>query len=314
MNILYLDPYSDTSYSKRYLYYEGLYNSLIKTNNIYLYRDLIIDYNEIKRDIPFTPDVIFFGLSWFEKHKYFDKINNLDIPSACFIFKPAIDLQKKIDFCKINQIGLILTPHNQFEKFSQMADVPAKLFPYGFDPSIFKPRNLEKKYDIGFSGALHGSNHYPNEAFKNPGIRKKINDILNDLEGINLFWKSTDVLETARIHNNIEYAKTINSSKIWIATQAAFGDITPRYFEILGSGTLLFCEENDGLYKTVFENRKNCIEFKSDLSNFLSLLNDLVGNEQKIRNISSNGYSDAKQFYTWDVRAKELISTIEGLM
>ena len=34
MNILYLDPYSDTSYSKRYLYYEGLYNSLIKTNNV----------------------------------------------------------------------------------------------------------------------------------------------------------------------------------------------------------------------------------------------------------------------------------------
>ena len=33
MNILYIDPYSDTSYSKRYLYYEGLYNALIKSND-----------------------------------------------------------------------------------------------------------------------------------------------------------------------------------------------------------------------------------------------------------------------------------------
>jgi len=314
LNILYLDPYSDTSYSKRYLYYEGLYNSLIKTNNVYLHRDLIKDYNEIKKEIPFRPDVAIFGLSWFEKHKYFDKINNLDVPCVCFIFKPAVDLQKKIDFCKINQIGLILTPHKQFEKFSEMADVPAKLFLYGFDPSIFKPRNLEKKYDIGFSGALHGSNHYPNGAFKNPDIRKKINDILNDLEGIKLFWKSTDVLETARIHNNVKYAETINKSKIWIATQAAYGDITPRYFEIMGSGTLLFCEKNDGRYRYIFKNRTNCIEFNSDLNNFLSLLNDLVENEQEIRNISSNGYSDAQQFHTWDARAKELISIIEGLI
>ena len=103
MNILYLDPYSDTSYSKRYLYYEGLYNSLIKTINVYLHRDLIKDYNEIKKEIPFKPDVAIFGLSWFEKHKYFDKINNLDIPSVCFIFKPAADLQKNSIFVKLTK-------------------------------------------------------------------------------------------------------------------------------------------------------------------------------------------------------------------
>ena len=147
MNILYLDPYSNTSYSRQYLYYEGLYNSLIKTNNVYLYRDLIVDYNEIKRDIPFTPDIIIFGLSWFGKHKYFKKIKNLECPSICFIFKPSIHLKEKLEFCKINQVDLILTPHSQFEDFSGMAGIPAKLFPYGFDPSIFKPRNLEKKYE-----------------------------------------------------------------------------------------------------------------------------------------------------------------------
>ena len=313
MNILYLDPYSDTSYSKRYLYYEGLYNSLIKTNNVYLHRDLIKDYNEIKKEIPFRPDVAIFGLSWFEKHKYFDKINNLDVPSACFIFKPAIDLQKKIDFCKINQIGLILTPHNQFEKFSEMADVPAKLFPYGFDPSIFKPRNLEKKYDIGFSGALHGSNHYPNGAFKSPDIRKKINDILNDLEGINLFWKSTDVLETARIHNNVKYAETINKSKIWIATQAAYGDITPRYFEIMGSGTLLFCEESPIEYGQVFQSGRNCIEFKNSLDNFGDLLIKNLNSDAIIQTICQQSLEDAHHHHTWDHRAKQLNRLLSDL-
>ena len=314
MNILYLDPYSDTSYSKRYLYYEGLYNSLIKTNNVYLHRDLIIDYNEIKRDIPITPDVIIFGLSWFEKHKYFDKINNLDIPSACFIFKPAVDLKKKIDFCKINQIDLILTPHHQFEKFSDMADVPSKLFPYGFDPSIFKPRNLEKKYDIGFSGALHGCNHYPNGAFKNPSIRKKIKDILKDIKEINFFWKSTDVLETARIHDNVKYAETINKSKIWIATQAAYGDITPRYFEIMASGTLLFCEKNPIEYSHVFKDSYNCIEFDSSLDNFEYILIKLLRNPVLFNQVTQCGKIDAMRNQTWDVRASQFLSLVQEFL
>ena len=63
------------------------------------------------------------------------------------------------------------------------------------------------------------------------------------MEDLNVFWKSSDVYETARIHNHEEYAKTINSSKIWIATNASHGDVTPRYYEILASGTMLFCEE-----------------------------------------------------------------------
>ena len=313
MNILYLDPYSDTSYSKRYLYYEGLYNSLIKTNNVYLHRDLIIDYNEIKRDIPITPDVIIFGLSWFEKHKYFDKINNLDVPSVCFIFKPAADLQKKIDFCKINQIDLILTPHNQFEKFSEMAGIPAKLFPYGFDPNIFKPRNLEKKYDVGFSGALHGANHYPDGAFKNKNIRSKIHYLLKNINEINFFWKSTDVLETARIHDNIEYAETINSSKIWIATQAAYGDITPRYFEIMGSGTLLFCEKNPVEYRTVFKDGYNCIEFNSSLDNFEELLIKQLNSPSGIEKVCEQSIKDAHLYHTWDQRGKKLIKLLGSL-
>ena len=63
-----------------------------------------------------------------------------------------------------------------------------------------------------------------------------------------------------------------NSSKIWIATQAAYGDITPRYFEIMASGTLLFCEKSSVEYRTAFKDGYNCIEFNSSLDNFEELL------------------------------------------
>ena len=282
----------------------------MKTNNVYLYRDLIVDYNAMKRVVPFTPDLIIFGLSWFEKHNYFDKISNLEIPSICFIFEPATDLQKKIDFCKINQIDLILTPHYQFEKFSEMACLPAKLFPFGFDPAIFHPRNFKKKYDIGFSGALHGAKHYPDGAFKNKNIRSKIHDLLKSIDELNFFWNSTDVLETARIHNNIEYAKTINSSKIWIATQAAYGDITPRYFEVMGSGNLLFCEENPSEYNNILRNDINCIEFKNSLQDFVKKLNDILKNQDKLMQIAKQACIEAHAKHTWDNRSYQLIELI----
>ena len=76
MKILYVDPYSNTSYSKTYLYYEGLYNALVKNHDVVLYRDCLTDYNHIKAENPFSPDFVLFGLSWFEKHKYFESKNN----------------------------------------------------------------------------------------------------------------------------------------------------------------------------------------------------------------------------------------------
>ena len=313
MNILYLDPYSNTKISKQYLYYEGLYNSLLKTNNVYLFRDLVIDYNTIKRNIPFVPDLVIFGLSWFEKHKYFDKIRNLNIPSVCFLFKPDSNLEQKIEFCKINQINLILTPCQQVDIFSNLANIPAKLFPYGFDPVIFKPRNLEKEYDVGFSGALHAAKHYVDGAFTNPNIRVKIYNILLKFKDINLFWKSTDVFKTARIHNNIKYAETINIAKIWIATQAAFGDITPRYFEVMGSGSLLFCERNPMIYSKIFQNKKNCIEFKSSLNDFKNILEYYLNSSSLIKTICRQGVEDAHNYHTWDHRAVQLKKLVDNL-
>jgi len=314
LNILYLDPYCKTPYSKQYLYYEGLYNSLIKKHNVFLYRDLFINYKDIKNIMPFTPDIVIFGLSWFGKHKFFKKIKNLVFPKICFIFKPSIDLIEKLEFCKINQVNLILSSHTQFEEYSKLTSIPAKLFPYGFDPDFFKKRNLNKVYQVGFSGALHQSCYYPSGAFANNNIRQKIYDKIQSISSIDYFWKSSDKFEIGRVHDNLKYAKTINQSKIWIATKAAFGDITPRYFEILGSGTLLLCEENNKHYKNIFINEQNCIEFKSDLSDFLFVFKNLQKNIEKINKISNQGFTDASQFHTWDNRAKELMVIVEGVI
>ena len=310
MKILYVDPYSDTPYSKNYLYYEGLYNALKETHEVSLYRECFTDYNKIKNQIPFIPDVVLFGLSWFEKHRYFKKIKNLDIFKICYLFKPSQDFDEKKHFCKVNEIDLIITPHTFLNELENELNTKVALFPYGFDANIFYPRDLEKVYEFGFSGALHNENNYPDGAFMNPNIRQKAYDLLNSMNHLNYFWKSTDTLETARIHDNIDYAKTINKSKIWMATQAAYGDITPRYFEVMGSGSLLFCEENPLEYEKIFKNNINCMEFKNSLEDFVRELNKILSNEDALLKIIAQACKEAHENHTWDQRASQLIELV----
>ena len=213
IKILYLDPYTNTEVSKRYLYYEGLFNSLKKLCDIYLYRELFLNFNDIKDKIPFTPDVAIFGLSWLDKHKYYGIIKNLDFPKVCFIFKPQNNLANKFEFCKNNSIELILSPNKDYKFYGENIGAHSKLFPYGFDPNIFKPRiQIPKKFDFGFSGALHNQKHYVDGSFRTKNMRRKIHNKVLKISRLKLFWKSSDVFKTARIHNNYEYAKTINSS------------------------------------------------------------------------------------------------------
>ena len=310
MKILYVDPYSNTSYSKQYLYYEGLYNALKKKHEVYLYRECFTDYNKIKGEIPFIPDVVLFGLSWFEKHSFFKKIKNLDLFKICYLFKPSVDFENKINFLKVNEIDLVITPHIFFNELEKILNTRIVLFPYGFDPNIFYPRNLEKFYDFGFSGALHNENNYPDGAFKNSNIRQKAYDLIKSMDLLNYFWKSTDVFETARIHDNIEYAEKINKSKMWMATQAAYGDITPRYFEVMGSGSLLFCEENPVEYEKIFKHNINCIEFKSSLKNFKIKMNKILKNEDKLIKIGKEGCKEAHEKHTWYKRSDQLVALI----
>lgn len=117
--------------------------------------------------------------------------------------------------------------------------------------------------------------------------------------------------------NYLEYgggSSTVMASKIWIATQAAYGDITPRYFEIMGSGTLLFCEKNPVEYSHVFKDGYNCIEFDSSLDNFEYILIKLLRNPVLFNQVTQCGKIDAMRNQTWDVRASQFVSLVQEFL
>jgi len=297
-----------------YPYYGGLFHALSQKCNIRLHSDLFTDFSELIREIRFKPDLLIFGLSYFEKFQYYDKIRNLDTLSIVYLFKPQNNLNEKLSFCKKNKINQIVTPLPMYKRIENETGIPCALLPYGFDSKIFKPRFRLKFNDVGFSGMLHQNKYYPEDAFRVIDLRKNIGEILNKNKEIKLLWKGSDKLSHGRIKNIVSYAKSINSCKVWLATPAAYEDITPRYFEIMGSGTLLLCSDIPQEYKKIFIDYKNCIEFKNDLSDFEEKLNNILLDNELRKKIATNAKKNAQEYHTWKKRALDFQSIINKIL
>lgn len=309
MNILYLDPVVRSATSMNYKYYDGVFDEMLKRQdcNIYHHRGVVDDFSKLGIEV----DVVVFGLGWFN-HKYYGEIKNLNVPSVCILFKPQNELSEKLSFCKKNKIRKILTPVPMSKRIEELTGIDTFLFPYGHCPSTFYDRQEVKNTDIGFSGALHNNKHYPEGAFPVENMRTKIGTTLSSMEGVNIYWNSSDS-SPSRIPSYEEYATKINSSKMWIATQAAYGDITPRYYEVLASGTLLVCQKVPEEYRNIFISGVNCIEFENDMSDFKQKIVKYKEDDELREQIVSQALSESAE-HTWEKRAEDLMKFIRGMV
>ncbi len=313
MKVLYIDPYVNTPYSKKYSYYNDIYKELKKICNCYLYQNRY--FKDIDTPLQesfnkgFIPDIIFFGIGWFnlEKNTFNQNLglDKIDIPCIGYFFKAQNHLNEKLNFIKLNNFNLMMSSPPKCKDYEERSGIKFKLFPLGANPKIFFNRKIRKKYDVGFSGALHDNKHYIEGSFKTINIRRRAQNILSEEKGITSFLNGSDKVEK-RIDSNIEYAKRINRSKIWLATLAPQEEVTPRYFEIGMSNTLLFCSEIPDEYSEILKDNLNCIVFKNNLSDFLEKFYYCLNNWSECQKIIEYSYKDFHQNHTWAVRAKTL--------
>ncbi len=319
MNIIYIDPVVYSPSSITYQYYNGVYDELCKIATCFLYKRAFYDINDVLNECPFKPDVVIFGLGWFN-FKLFNKIKNMEsIKSICILFKPQNNLKDKYDFCRINKIDLILSSLPWYTEIEKATGIKTKRFCFAADPKIFKPLKPSVidtvDYDIGFSGALHNSEHYVNGAFESTkDIRSRIHTLLQKVtpsqKRIRYFWTGSDSIEP-RIKDYGDYVLKINKSMIWLATEAAFGDITPRFYEVIMCKGLLFCNTIPDSYKDIFQDGINCVMFSNDLSDFMDKLRDYLKNWDISYRIIKRAYKDFSKNHTWKNRAQQLIEYIK---
>jgi len=318
VKILYIDFGNVVNDNHIYQYYGDLFRELRLLAQIYLFQGVPTNINEVLKQIEDGVDCIIFGLGYFaQSHEaFFNKIeglDTLDIPVVCMIHKPQTMLDKKLNFCKINNVDLIVDSQCTYRNFQEQTNIKSYRLPFTATPKVYYPRDVEKLYDIGFSGALHGVEPDGRQKISGPtaNLRERVYEKLVAKKR-NIFWNSSNTMEY-RINSTEEYATKINQCKMWLGTTGPTLDVSPRYFEVMLSKTLLLCNNMPEQYEHYFTDGVNCVIFNNDLSDFDEKLDYYLNNESEMNKIIETAYDTAINNYTWHHMAKNLIEQIKEL-
>ena len=313
MKILYIDYGGVVHDEHMYQYYGDLFRELKELADVYLFEGFVPDINSLLAKIDDKIDCIIYGLGYFAQSNqmFFNKISGLselDIPVVCLLHKPQTMLSEKLEFCKINNIDLIVDSQNTYKKFQEISGVKTIRLPFTATPKYYYPRDVSNKYDIGFCGALHGDGKISGPT---ANLRSRVYDKLQE-DDYHIYWNSSNTLDY-RINSVDEYATKINECEIWLATTGPTLDVSPRYFEVMLSRTLLMCNKMPEQYEDYFTDGVNCVMFDNDLNDFNEKLLYYLYNEPQRNSIIEAAYKTAFNNYTCRHMAINLLSYVEEI-
>ena len=171
---------------------------------------------------------------------------------------------------------------------------------------IFKTYDNNYKYDLFFSGVIREE--------QTGDLRNRIYNNIDKLSDYNLllkvaFFKNNKLTGKLYTFDNVEYAKTINHSKICLVTTGPADLVGTRYFEIAASNkSLILCNRmSEKIYDNIAIDKFNCVMF-DDENDFIEKFKYYIENEKERLNIVNNAYKHFVENLNWDCQIKKLIN------
>lgn len=299
--------------------------------NNYDKKDFIDD---VLAKAPFNPDTIFLGHAWFndldgneiDPHPKL-QLEKTTVKKVIILNKEYTNLDSKLNYIKKGRFDLCFTHHHDINRYSDITGIECIFWPFAFDHKVFNYNQEEKLFDVGYSGMLQNQNKNANQSDLRARIMRHFFISLLDVpikkrrayKDMEIFWNSIARNKTgqylSRLMNkrkNIkrnDYAIILKETKIYINTLSPVGLISPRFFECMSSGTLVFCEESE-LYKNIFSDEMY-VTFKSDLSDFDEKLLHYLLNKDKRKKIAEKAQDLVRNMHTWEKRISELLISVE---
>ena len=323
-------------------YQQDVINQIVETEEVYLYGPGYEFYNisdtidDIILKSSFEPDVIILGHAWLSDKDGDDRdphpnlqLNKSNIFKVVIFNKEYTNLEHKIKFVKENKFNIGFTHHHDLSLFNK-TKTPFLFWPFAYDSRKFTYHPNSNNIDIGFSGILQNLNKNASQSdtrakimnlfyysFFDVPINKK-----NKFKELNIYWNSISrstfgrylsiLLNKRKYLSDDEYSNLIQNSKIFINTLSPMGLISPRFFECMGSGTLVFCE-NSKLYNNIFPN-DIYVSFNSDLSDFIDKIMFYQSAQKERKKITKKAYEFVSGKHTWENRVNDMIYAIKGAM
>ena len=250
-------------------------------------------------------------------------LSELEAKKIFFLNKEYKKLDKKLEYTKRNNFDCVFTVHHDYKKWAEQTELQFVQLPFAADPERFKDYGLPKKYDFGFTGALHRSHtdiRYRIKCilFKDSKVKSNLgisvlfkkNPLGDKFRKYKIYWAewgARSLFGRSLLPSGIRYAKFLNSFKAFLSTPSATGIIGTRYFECMATKTLLICPESK-FYGEIIRDGYNCVMFKEDLSDFEETLEYSLDNKEERDRIVENAYKDFIENHTYDARMEKVLN------
>lgn len=198
--------------------------------------------------------------------------------------------------------------------FLKNLKIEKQYFPWFTDHRIYKPSE-EKEYDAVFLGAYR-RRVYP--------LRNMIyNELprLSEKKGWRCLvrgrppgrtpLRDIQELEKKGYIVGTRYAETIAKAKVFIFGSSIFRYPVSKFFEIMGSGTLVMADRPQSADELHFEAGENYVEINRD--NWKEKLEYYLEDDAERERIARNGYETVMKHHTSEIRARQLVDFLKKL-
>jgi hypothetical protein len=213
----------------------------------------------------------------------------------------------------------ILSRFDHIAKFSDTyyvdnLRIPYLHFPWFTDEHIYGPSE-EKDYDVVFLGSYR-RRVYPIRYDVYMNLPKYCREhgyrylVSGRPPGKTPDRNITDLEKQSYIVGG-NYARTVARSKIFIFGSSIFNYPVSKYFEVMGSGTLVMADKPQTGEKLHFEPSVNYVEISK--GDWREKLRYYLEDDEERERIARNGYETVKKYHSSKVRARQLVDFLRTL-
>lgn len=230
-----------------------------------------------------------------------------DVSFLRYLYSPKI---KKLCWLKP------LSYYADFDPYFYIRNLKTRFFclPWFIDPTIYKPKEGEKKWDVAFMGS-YSRKVYPlrYEIVKElPKVckEKKWKYLLCGRPPGKTIERHIQKLINHGYYVGTRYAEALASCKILIFGSSIFKYPVSKYFEAMACKTLVMADTPQMAEILHFKPDWNFVEINP--KNWKEKLDYYLTNEEEREKIANRGYETVMRYHTSKIRAKQLVSYLKA--
>ncbi|MCR6109686.1 glycosyltransferase [Bacillus sp. A301a_S52] len=282
------------------------------TNVIFWHEDGSI--LEILSKIKQIPDfILHYDMAWnYSLAPRIRDLDKVDIPKGALLIDTHFNKNERLLYLTANQIDLIFSPtKNSFLETYPQLKQHFRWLPFSINPNIIKDWKLEKTTKFLLMGLMYdGDDKFSTLKGRYP-FREAVLKRMTNTEGFKYIKHPGHKAKNPPVVGE-SFSQELNRSDIFFTCGSSYNYPVIKFFEALGSKTLLLAEPNRDILELGFKNNENFVACNKE--DFFEKAMYYSEHREERERITDNGFHFIHENHTDSDRAKQLLTYIESFL